>query len=313
MTHVFELEHFLNSDKTEFNYFIYGKNSEIRSTEALDILKKKSTNIDKIITLNFIDSDQSTYKISGDSGTFGSVKCPFRDPIKGVNSLLQLVEDMGGINKLSKICLDVTAIESPYIFHLLKILKLKMEITKITVLYTAPLTYKKIGDSFLFSHGIDKMKQLDAYAGTEKSGGSKILVILLGFEGNKSIHVHKEMDPRKTIAVIGFPSYGLEMKDISILENKDLLSDPACKNLPMFAAAHDPFQTVQILQDILSLHKGQNIIISPIGSKPMSLGACIFCLQNDSIRVVYPYPNKYVKSNSPAEKVGKTWIYQINF
>jgi hypothetical protein len=307
MTNTQELNSLLEIAKLEYDYFIYAKNPEKRSSNALNILQSSEVKLNNIIELKFEDAESSKIIKTIDHNV---ITCPYRYVLAGTASILELLNELQFSND-DKICIDITGIDAPYLFHLLKVIKAKKMISKIDLIYTAPETYKKNTAGYVFSKGIREVKQLPAYTGRTKANGMKILLIMMGFEGYRSNEVLSSIDPERTIALNGFPSYSLEFKDTSILENKDLLNSPSCKNNVSLASAHDPFETLQILSNLPQSYKKHNMIIAPIGTKPMSLGACLYCLNDESARVVFPYPNSYITKNLPAEKIGKTWIYQL--
>ncbi|KAF6242088.1 hypothetical protein C6988_10185 [Nitrosopumilus sp. b1] len=143
-------------------------------------------------------------------------------------------------------------------------------------------------------------------------GKKELLVILLGFEGNRSLEILNEITPYKTITINGFPSYLLDYKDQSIILNRDFLFQSGCKKAIKRASASDPFETYEVLETILKEHPGYLLTIAPLGSKPMALGSLIFLLEHpDSSRAVFSYPQEYVSKDQPAQKYGKTWFYRL--
>ena len=49
--------------------------------------------------------------------------------------------------------------------------------------------------------------------------------------------------------------------------------------------------------------------LAPLGTKPMALGACMFAIDNDDVRVVYPRPKEYVSQTTRAS--WRSWRYDV--
>jgi hypothetical protein len=111
--------------------------------------------------------------------------------------------------------------------------------------------------------------------------------------------------------VNGLPSYSLKLKDVSLLNNYDLITKIGSDSVH-YAAANNPFSSYNLLESLHRKNKGTLINICTIGSKPMALGACLFALDNlEDVKVTYPF---YEKINFDADEIsGKIWKYGITF
>jgi len=312
MPNSFELQEYLKKNTSSYDILITTKSYQERTLRGKQILKTYGTKIGNIIFIQFVNADLKSKKPTfTKSSNEEVVLCAYQNVGEGIKLISDALKKFKKSGKTPRIIIDITGFIAPYLFPLLKELVRIEKINEIDVIYTAPLTYEKKKDSYLFSEGITFVREIKNFYGTSKAIGLPLLVSILGFEGHRSFEVLNSQEPKKTIALNGFPPYSLEFKDTSILENKDLLNHSSCLQNIVPVAAHDPFQTERTLDKIYSDYNEEyDVVISPLGTKPMSLGACIFCIKHDNVRVVYPFATKYLEDKVP-KKSGKTWIYKF--
>lgn len=211
----------------------------------------------------------------------------------------------------SKILLDISTMTKPYFFIIIKYLINEKKCTSLYLSYTEPQLYYQPQDGgYFFTRGTSRSSDIPAYSGRKDVGKKTALVVLLGFEGERSSEVVRSVDPDITIPVNGFPAYRPEFKDVSMLQNEEILKEPETFSKLRYAPAKDPFETKIVLEEIYTdYHNNYNICISPLGTKPMALGACLFALEHPDVSVIYPYPYKYNFKSS--ERYSDTWIYNV--
>jgi hypothetical protein len=76
-----------------------------------------------------------------------------------------------------------------------------------------------------------------------------------------------------------------------------------------YVEANNPFSALNTFYELKNEYHDCCIDIVPIGSKPMSLGVCLFAIYNSDVRVIYPFPEKYISETSSCFK--KTWEYKV--
>lgn len=300
-----EFERYLELKK-DVDLYIYCKTSELRSTRSLDLLNKNNFKIKTRVEV-ILSSFENTNSSKKDN--IVTVNCPFPDSEKGVKEILKQIKNCG-IEKSKLVFLDITGFIKPYFFQILKGLLIKEKYTNVQILYTEPKFYHEDFTEYPFSKGPGIVKQIPSFGGHE--GKKEVLVVSLGFEGNRSLEILGEISPYKTIAVNGFPSYLLDYKDQSIILNKDFLFNASCKKNIMRTSANDPLETIEILEEIRDENPDNLITVAPLGTKPMALGTLLFMLKYpEDSRAVFSYPEEYVSKNQPSQQYGKTWMYKI--
>ena len=78
-----------------------------------------------------------------------------------------------------------------------------------------------------------------------------------------------------------------------------------------YVKANNPFETFNLLETLKKEHPDAFFNIAPLGSKPMALGACLFSLLDESVRIVYPLPEKY--AHKTTNECNYSWSYKIAF
>ncbi len=88
----------------------------------------------------------------------------------------------------------------------------------------------------------------------------------------------KEIKP-----ILGFPAYRPDFYDKSLInhaitfeKNPDFIK--SLKEKKIFTSADDPFQIYQMLKEIYSNNSNKEIILTPLGPKPVALGLTLFAI-----------------------------------
>ena len=105
--------------------------------------------------------------------------------------------------------------------------------------------------------------------------------------------------------VNALPSYCQKYKDISIINNYQLLLAKNCKRL--YAPAINPFEVYNLLDGCID--ESRTVSIAPLCTKPMSLGICLYALEHQNVRIIYPFSDRYESHRS--YDVYKSYIYKI--
>lgn len=304
-----ELERFLNGVTKEFDVFIRCKSNEKRSTRTEEILKEHNSKIKDFVNVELNSTELKYTKIKDGKH---SILVKYEDVIDGTEIIVNTIKKISSDRNI-KILLDISAFIKPYFFRLLKKMLIFEGYEKIFIAYTEPKYYKKNkSDSYNFGEGTKKIAEIPGFGYHENVSKKRLLVMTLGFEGNRSIDTQRNLEPDSTIAINGFPSYIIDYKDQSILLNKNfLISSESFQNM-RYASASDPFETKTVLEKIYrEWNENYNITVSPLGTKPMALGVALFVLKNPDVRVVFSFPGEYNELGS-SEDYGKTWLYKID-
>jgi hypothetical protein len=185
------------------------------------------------------------------------------------------------------------------------------------VLYAEPQEYKlheSPASDTLFdlseeSSGLGPLPGFVQLTGPEDE--SKTLYIaLLGFEGNRPERLAFQLDPKpKIIPVVGVPGFQLEFPGYTIACNRSFLEENESYAEIRLAKASCPFDAYQALESIRKDYVDHYLFIAPVGTKPHSLGAIWFALDNPDItEIMFDHP---VRKPGRTKGIGVIHIYDF--
>lgn len=303
--------------KEPFDILILAGGSDFRAYEILRKMRSENFSVKKILLFNFNERIQGVdeadpyfeYQPIGFEN-ITPIFCSIKDPTSCLDSIIPLECEL---LSAKKIAIDISCFTKPYFFYLIKLLKERFStVDSLIVFYTEPQSYlfpRGIFTSYHSSTGPLTILEIPGFSGYEKRGEKRVLVILLGFDGDLSKEISEDISPIETMVVNGFPSYSPKFKDISLVANEKLTSDKSVKII--FSRANNPFDVFNLLENIKKQNKNIFINIAPLGTKPMALGACLFALTYPEVRVVYPLPETYEKVTT--NDCWNSWRYLIPF
>lgn len=298
----------------QIKYFLVAGGSDYRAYEVLKKLKNCNVEIEYIIFFNFFERIQN---LNGDDSYHSFSKIGYNIDklincsIKAPSSCLTELEALlNGISSNDTIAIDISCFTKPFFFYLIKLLREKFKVNLIDTYYTEPESYifpKGLFGSYHSSSGPLTVKEIPGFNGLENRNDQRILIILLGFDGDLSQEINEDVSPAKTLLVNGFPGYAPKFKDISLVVNEKLTSNKDFKIY--YARSNNPFEVYNLLDKIKTENLRSFINVAPLGTKPMALGACLFAIHNPHVRIVYPIPETYEKTTT--ENCLHSWRYEI--
>lgn len=183
-------------------------------------------------------------------------------------------------------------------------------------IYTEPERYKleePESSEIILTEGLDRVESIPGFEGSTQ-GSKDALIVILGFEGKRSLEVFQTVNPETTYAINGFPSFQAGWHRKSLEANMRFLNESRASDHLFFAPATDPFETKSVLSDIVKRVKSENedmnIVVAPLGTKLQAFGVLLYALENRSAKVIYPFPSTYRPDYS--YRYGPSWILQVN-
>lgn len=226
------------------------------------------------------------------------------DPISFLNNLQQHKDSLSN----SRLMVDITAIRVPEMFMLFKYLKLVGKTDAVSVVYSTPMEYEFHEEPFTSYHsyyGNLETIDLPGFGGMSGDMSHSQMLIFLGFEGVLSEKVTEDIKYDKLKLINNLPSLYEKYKDISVINNYKLLA--SCHEKLFYVPANNPFEVYNFLEENLS--EDEPACAAPLSTKPVALGVCLYALNHESLRVVYPTADNYVPHR--ANSVHKTYMYLI--
>lgn len=288
-------------NSTEKYTLIYAPNSNKRSYSSFYKLK------DKIAIESIIELQYSKQSFPDD------IKNEYKDIVVSicVDSNKTLLDNLRTIQDSvwsKRIMIDISGIYTPDLFTLLKFVKVSRKIEKVEAIYSMPYDYNFNKEPFTSYKSYDgdlSICEPIGYSGKSTGEGSSNLIIFLGFEGALSLKITEDYNNHKELILVNnLPSFFSKYKDISVLNNYDIISSD---QKVYYTPADNPFETVNLLSMIID--ETETVCISPLSTKPVSLGVCMFALNNNNVRILYPMSDKH-KSQRTIDAY-RTYYYEI--
>ena len=313
----------------QYDAFFCANGLEGRDTRVVKLFQKKMFKVKKWVVFDYAervaekDEKEENISIHLRNENVFLISTSYSD-LRSYSEILQeVIED---IMSAEYIGIDITGFKNQFFFPIFKFLNNNCCIKKIDAFYTEPATYKfpkKRESMGYFPNVQEDTKVLFNYAKAQAGveirsipgfeGGrlkATVLVILLGFDGRVAVRIKEEYNAEKVLLINGFPAYLPKFRDISLMNNKELVS--ACNKDEIFSTyADNPFEVYNVLYRIKQKYPDYKLLIAPLGAKPLALGVCKFVLDYSQMAVLYVESSKYVEKST--EKFGETWEYHINF
>lgn len=316
---------FLEKPK-RWDIFISCAFSEERGTKSSDILLDKNVEIGTSIIFNYKEDVQENRKEKNMElmkNNLGQI-CDhihifdaesISKPSEGIKKFLVFLEDKNIKLVDKEIIVDITVFTIPYFFLLIKALRERFNISKFHVIYTEPEKYRDEGSSngIILTEGLDRIESIPGFFGSSVNS-KDALIVILGFEGKRSIEIFYDVSPELTYAVNGFPSFQPGWHKISLEANLRFLRESRAFEHLFFASAVDPFETREVLSQIIEeleeSIRDLNSIIAPLGTKMQAFGVLLYAFQNKAVKVIYPFPSYYKPDYS--QGYGHSWIFKVD-
>ena len=292
-------------DYLSVDLFILAGGIDERSAAMTHTLSEKTQHISKVLLLKYEDFDESTL-----SAAFPEAQIIPLNVTGGQVEFLQSLKEQEEYFKSDKILIDITSIRISEMFMLFKFFRLTDRENQISVAYATPVEYEFKEEpftSYRSYYGNLKTMDLLGYGGMSDDMSHSQLVIFMGFEGILSEKVNEDVRYSKLRLVNNLPSFYEKYKDICVINNYELLTSSHEKI--SYVPANNPFETYNFLSE--QLIDGEIACIAPLSAKPVALGVCLYALDHESVRVVYPTADEY--SPHRANSTHSIYIYDITF
>jgi hypothetical protein len=235
----------------------------------------------------------------------------------GLNLVQDLIPQLNSIGVNNKTLLvDITSIKHPFLFYLLLIFKRNFNIKKLFICYSEPESYSKNESDikngiFDLTERFCEISSIPGFLRLSDYSKEKILVALMGFEGNRFNKAFNEINPapRKTHAIVGFPSFFPSWQYWVYSQNQNVLEQSKAYSLMHRVTANEPFGVYNILEKLKINNLENEMYIAPIGTKPHSLGACMFAIDNTDVQIYYDFPSYGKKLRTKG--VGQSFVYNL--
>lgn len=206
-----------------------------------------------------------------------------------------------------RICFDITGMMRPALMLLVKILALR-GYDEVSFVYSDPLRYAD-GVKTRFAQGaVFEVRQVEGFEGTHSLGESErdLLIIGAGYDGELIRRVAESKRGAAKCQVFGLPSLQHHMYQEGRYRAHAAAESiaPTPESSIFFAPAHDPFETAQVLSELVFRMKQRgftDVYLSPLATKAQALGFALYFLveaDDSATSVVFPFAPFYTRETS---------------
>lgn len=223
---------------------------------------------------------------------------------------IQQLKEEGISQQKSVSIIDITTLPKNYILGIAK----EFDSHNNLFLYTRSKGHRtpKQDERFI---GVSQIVVVDGFGGEISLEKEDLLILILGFEGNRAFSFISEFATERIVAVIGAPRTNKENDDFYISTakkcNEYLLNNSAVLEIDQSVHSYDHVQfckNLEVIVATLTETKSYNICISPLGTKAQTLGLYLYWRNNKETQILYAIPNERISMGSEAED---TWVYKI--
>uniref|UniRef100_UPI00405601EE hypothetical protein n=1 Tax=Acetatifactor sp. TaxID=1872090 RepID=UPI00405601EE len=259
-----------------------------------------------------------------------SVSTNFDDPLNGKEyfSLYQDLKDfVDELNRITKsIVIDISELHLRFLGAFFAMLSIK-KWENIFAAYAEPKAYirslEKAPDLSLDKDPLVRIGGFDlnsSFWGYEEIPNLKtiaserdqyIWIAFLGFEGKRATAVYAEIadDSSMTIPVITMPAMQPGWATIAFDANQALFDNARinCQSVK-YISALDPYAAYNLIEKIHEEHPRKHIVMSPLGTRPVSLGVLLYAMRHEESEVYFDTPKS---ACSEITSAGRVRIYDI--
>lgn len=342
----------------KINCAIIFNSSESRSLVYQQIFKENSFQYSILIDFKVGNNTSTEKEHNYDSNLTALIKLTDNTPIKLTidsiknykNNLEQIIQKIpeNTFDLHSKIFIDISSVPLIYSVALIRFFKLSFPSPEILLFNVSGIYPKNENNKFDFSDGISESIYIPGYHGYGIDHSKpRLLIFLLGFEGEKSFKAYRENEPKYVEVIIPEPGYEDNYPNETIYNNRIFLEESGfiktinekeyIDNKEYIKIERQDKKTkeitvyyFQILKEIKRIdigcpvrvfeaihflceneeYKNINISLVTQGPKPHAIGAALAAIENPNLSIIYQVPKKYTWSTTPAGN--KMWIYKIN-
>jgi len=232
--------------------------------------------------------------------------CNHHDPLDGIMKFKDLTEQKKINLENKNVFIDMTTFTKQYILVLFKFIESKKP-HSVRIFYAEPQNYAIRWDKPL-SSGIIDIISVPAFGGHYYVEKENLLILQLGYEGDRAYGLWEKCAPHKTIILIGKPSYKKTWEGKVEKMNYKLLSKLS-KDSIQYISSLDPFKVSSNLDCIIEKYSPKfNIAISPLGPKPQVLGCYLSIKKYPDVQIIYAIPKSHEEIYF-SKKIGRIWEY----
>lgn len=305
MSKLYSMKELIASREINASVYIVAPGEDERATATTNILAREGNNISSVVLIKYGDYDEKDI-----CDKFPECKIYSIEITPNISDFVLTLQKYKEVFLAKEILIDITSIRIPELFALMKFMKIANPAMNLSVSYSTPVEYEFLAEPFTsYRSYFGNLRTTDivGFGGISTDMSYSKMIIFLGFEGVLSTKVSEDVKYDNLILVNNLPSFYEKYKDISVINNYEILGTR--HERISYVPANNPFETYNFLCEQLSGE--ETACVAPLSTKPVALGVCLYALAHEYLRVVYPMADEYNRHR--ANSVHKTYLYKFSF
>lgn len=227
------------------------------------------------------------------------------DPLIGLDHLANAISESD--SKSGVVTVDISTFPKNSLLVTLKSIEMVEGVKMVRVVYTEPTSYSTSSHQS-HSFGLRRTRVVPTFSAPFRANRELVLVMQLGYEGDRALGIWQRIQPHRTIVALGRPAYRPDWENVSERINSPLLSTLQSSDIH-YVDPRNPWSTYRFLESVVgaSSAESDNYFIAPLGTKPEAVGAYLFSRAfPHAATVIYAAPvdrnHQYI-----AKGIGPTW------
>ena len=180
----------------------------------------------------------------------------------------------------TRVVLDISTLPRNYLFTVCRVL---CELRISTVIrYYKPGSY-----GAQLSRGVGHVQSIPGFEGSVVGSGNSVLIMVLGFEGYKSLYAWEELGASRAILLLGDPPYRQEFLGKARDSNSELFRQLGSRGEVRPLHTHDMLVAKAQLQRLYERLRQQDpnveVTLCPLGTKPQSVASFAFAYSHRDV------------------------------
>jgi hypothetical protein len=252
-------------------------------------------------------------EVLSSSGPSEEISASELDPIPAIRLLRERLCSLDLKPGQHTATVDITTFTKRHLLLLLRMLDDVGLWPHLRLLYTEPRDY--VTDLYSpMSSGLREISPVPGFGGQEFPSKPLLLVVFLGYEGDRALALFENLDPNEAILVVPKPAYHPEWEGRTEDLNAALISLLGARKV-VYADSRDPLRVAtalsSLLQDPEYAADKFNRYVSPLGTKPQVVGLYLYWREHrGEMSVIYAQPLRHNR-RFYSHGVGSTWILPI--
>jgi hypothetical protein len=235
-----------------------------------------------------INLDNLTEMLNRHCDVIDQVEGSWRDPRLQLIALRKAIApaDAGQPTDLS-ITIDTTTFNRESLLTTSALLRTHYPDSTIRVLYTSP---NKHGE--WLSHGFRHVRNVMSFAGIQQSSLPTLLVVLSGFEPERTLKIIEEHEPSKVLLGIGDPPTNQQFLERNLNDQKLILARQEVEKFSF--PTSNITECWRCLETLLDPYlKSYNITLAPMSTKLSTLAVFLTAERHSEFQITYCVPGEY--------------------